>query len=160
MRIPSLFVLAALPLSLMADEAPAVAVKQLTLDAASQVAQATIKACRVKGVQVGVTVVDRNGLVQVSLRDTLAPPITLEISAGKARAAAYFSVSTEALGDRANTPIGRVPGVVMARGGLPIQAGGAFYGAVGVSGAPSGQTDEECAQEGMAALLEDLELGG
>lgn len=159
MRVLPLLLLSALPLNLLADEAPAVKVNQLTLDAATQVAQATIKSCRAKGMQVGVTVVDRNGLVQVSLRDTLAPPITLEISAGKARAAAYFSVSTEALGDRANTPIGRVPGVVMARGGLPIQAGGAFYGAIGVSGAPSGQTDEECAQEAMVSLIEELEMG-
>lgn len=159
MRHLPLLVLAALPLNLLADEAPAVKVNQLTLDAASQVAQATIKSCRAKGVQVGVTVVDRNGLVQVSLRDTLAPPITLEISAGKARAAAYFNVSTEALGERANTPIGRVPGVVMARGGLPIQAGGAFYGAIGVSGAPSGQTDEDCALEAMKPLVEELEMG-
>lgn len=159
MRILPLFFLTALPFLGLANEAPAVATKQLTLDAAGRVVHATIKACRAKGVQVGVTLVDRNGLTQVSLRDTLAPPITLEISAGKARAAAYFSISTEALTERANTPIGRVPGVVMAQGGLPIQAGGAFYGAIGVSGAPSGKTDEECAKEGMAELLEELELG-
>lgn len=158
MPIVPLIMLALLPLTGMAAEAPAVSTKQLTLDAAAKLAQDTLKACRAKGVQVGVTLVDRNGLVQVSLRDTLAPPVTLEISAGKARAAAYFSVSTEALSERANTPIGRVPGVIMARGGLPIQAAGAFYGAVGVSGAPSGQTDEECAKEAMAGLLEELEL--
>jgi uncharacterized protein GlcG (DUF336 family) len=46
----------------------------------------------------------------------------------------------------------------MSGGGLPIQVGGALLGAVGVSGAPSGETDEACAQAGLAPLLEELEL--
>ena len=46
----------------------------------------------------------------------------------------------------------------MSAGGLPIQVGGALVGAVGVSGAPSGITDEECAQAGIDAVLDDLEM--
>ena len=46
----------------------------------------------------------------------------------------------------------------MAAGGLPIEVGGALVGAVGVSGAPSGVTDEECAQAGVDAVLDDLEM--
>jgi uncharacterized protein GlcG (DUF336 family) len=148
-----------LPISVLAeDDAPSVSVKRLTLDAATNVAQAAIKACREQGVQAGVTVLDRNGIVQATLRDTLAPPVTLYISKGKAQAAVNFGVSTDALQDRANTPIGRVPGLVMATGGLLIEAGGVLYGAVGVSGAPSGETDQACAQAGVDAVLEDLEM--
>jgi uncharacterized protein GlcG (DUF336 family) len=29
---------------------------------------------------------------------------------------------------------------------------------VGVSGAPSGETDEECAQAGLDAVMDDLEM--
>jgi uncharacterized protein GlcG (DUF336 family) len=142
----------------LAEEDLSVSVKRLTLDAATKVAQGAIAACREKGIQIGVTVVDRNGIPQVTLRDTLAPQITLPISEGKAKASANFMAATKALADRANTPIGRAPGLVMSTGGLTIEAAGSFYGAVGVSGAPSGETDEECAQAGIETILDDLEM--
>lgn len=140
------------------DEALTVSVKRLTLDTATRIAQGAIKSCRDKGIQIGVTVVDRNGIPQVMLRDTLAPEITLRISKGKASAAANFSADTRALVSRANTAIGRVPGLVMSTGGVLVQAGGVLYGAVGVSGAPSGETDEDCAKAGLESVLEDLEM--
>ena len=43
-------------------------------------------------------------------------------------------------------------------GGLPIQAGGRLYGGIGVSGAPDGKTDEACAQAGIDAVIDDLEM--
>ena len=49
-------------------------------------------------------------------------------------------------------------GVLMAAGGLPIEFGGNLYGGIGVSGAPNGQTDEECAQPGLKAVAKDMEL--
>ena len=140
------------------EEALAVSVKRLTLESATRIAQGAIKSCRDKGIQVGVTVVDRNGIPQVMLRDTLAPEITIRIGQGKAVAAANFSTDTKALASRANTAIGRVPGRGMSTGGVLIQAGGVIYGAVGVSGAPSGETDEECAKAGLESVLEDLEM--
>lgn len=142
----------------VAEDAMMVQVKRLSLDTAVKMAQATMGACREKGIQIGVTVVDRDGTVQVMLRDTIAPPITLPISKGKALAAVNFSVATSELADRANTPIGRVPGLVMSAGGIPVQVGGAMVAAVGVSGAPSGETDAECAQAGIDAVIDDLEM--
>lgn len=141
-----------------AEDNLSVSVHRLTLDTATTIAKATIDECRKKGIQAGVTVVDRSGIVQVALRDTLAPQITLPISKGKAAAAVNFGVSTKDLADRANTPIGRVPGLVMSQGGLVIQAAGVTFGAIGVSGAPSGATDEECAQAGVDAVQDDLEM--
>lgn len=148
----------ALPATLVAEEAQVVEIKRLSMTTALKVAQATVAACQAKGIQVGVTVVDRDGTPQVVLRDTIAPPITLPISQGKAYAAVMFNVPTSQLGERANSPIGRVPGVVMSAGGLPIQVAGALLGGVGVSGAPSGATDEACAQAGVDAVKEDLEM--
>ena len=69
-----------------------------------------------------------------------------------------FNVATSELADRANTPIGRVPGLIMSAGGVPIQVGGSLLGGVGVSGAPSGDTDQECAQAGVDAVSTDLEM--
>lgn len=143
----------------LADEAaPTLSIKRLTLDSAVKVAQGTIHACRQKGYQVGVTLVDRNGIVQVALRDSLASPITLYVSKGKAKAAANFGGSTAGLAAQPNSPIGKVPGLVASTGGLTIEAGGSLYGAVGVSGAPSGKIDEECAKAGIETILEDLEM--
>ena len=140
------------------DENMMIQVQRLSLDTAEVIAKETIAACREKGIQVGVTVVDRNGIPQVAMRDTIAPPITLRISKGKAYAAVMFNVPTAELSERADTPIGRVPGVVMSTGGLPIQVGGSLLGGVGVSGAPSGVTDEECAKAGIEAVQTDLEM--
>lgn len=144
----------------VAAEPGTVTIKRLSLDAALKVAQGTVQACRAKGVQAGVTVVDRDGTPQVMLRDTLAPPITEPISKMKAVTAVNFSAPTSALASRADTPIGRVPGLVMAAGGVPISVGGTIVGGVGVSGAPDGKTDEECAVMGAKPVIEDLELGG
>ncbi len=141
-----------------AEESLTVSLKRLSLETARQIADAALADCREKGIQVGVTVVDRDGIPQVVLRDSIAPRIALEISQGKAYAAAMFGVPTSELGSRANTPIGRVPGLVMSAGGVPVQVGGVLLGAVGVSGAPSGKTDEACARAGIEAVREDLEM--
>jgi uncharacterized protein GlcG (DUF336 family) len=155
--------LAALSLAFAASSAPAedamvTQIKRMSLETATTVAQAAITACREKGIQIGVTVVDRDGIPQAALRDTIAPTITLPISKGKAYAAVMFNVPTSQLSERANTPVGRTPGVVMSTGGLPIQVAGALIGGVGVSGAPSGETDAECAQAGIDAVMMDLEM--
>lgn len=146
--------------SAIADEDQmAISVKRLSLDTTTQIAQATIQACRAKGIQISVTVVDRNGLVQNVMRDTVAPPISLTISRQKAYTAVNFGASTSLLSDRAGTAIGNIDGLVMSAGGVLIQAAGHTLGAVGVSGAPSGVTDEECALAGIDAVKDDLEMG-
>ena len=143
----------------VADETPpSVTLPHLSMETALTIAQGAIQACRKEGIQVTATVVDRSGTVQVALRDTIAAPITLTISRQKAFTAVNFKAATSAMGDRVGTPIGRIPGVVMWPGGLPIRAGGALLGAVGVSGAPSGTTDEVCAQAGIDKVIDDLEM--
>lgn len=142
----------------VADEAMVVAVKRLSLGTAQKVAQATIDACREKGIQIAATVVDRDGVVQAQLRDTIAAPITVPISFKKAYTAVNFNADTSALAGRADTPIGRLDFLVMSAGGVVIQSGGALLGAVGVSGAPDGETDDACARAGVEAVQEDLEL--
>ncbi len=145
--------------SVSAEEAaPTVDLKRLSMETAQLIAQGAIDACRKEGIQIGVTVVDRDGTPQAILRDTIAAPITLEISRQKAFTAANFNAATSQLTARADTPVGRVQGLVMSAGGLPIQAGGMLLGGVGVSGAPSGETDEACAQAGIDRVLDDLEM--
>lgn len=143
----------------LAEDTAMVSVKRLTLDTAVEIARGAIDACRAKGIQIGVTVVDRDGVPQVGLRDTIASPITLSISEMKAYTAVNFNAATSVLSERAGTPIGNIDGLVMAAGGLPIQVAGSLVGGVGVSGAPAGETDEACAQAGIDRVQGDLEMG-
>lgn len=144
-----------------ADDQPlTVNLPRLSMETALRVAQATVEACRKEGVQVAATVVDRGGHPQVVLRDVLAPDLTLTISRQKAYTAVSFNTATSGLADRAGSPLAYTDGLAMFAGGVPIQAAGVLVGAVGVSGAPSGETDEKCASAGVAAVQDDLDLGG
>ncbi|AOU98727.1 adenosylcobalamin biosynthesis, GlcG-related protein [Acidihalobacter yilgarnensis] len=142
-------------------EAPLmVKLPRLTLDTAQHIAKTALLSCRAKGVSVAVTLLDRGGNVQVVLRDTLASDLTLAISRDKAYTALSFNQPTAALSARAETPLGRMPRMAMFAGGLPIHAGGTLVGAIGVSGAPSGETDQACAKAGIDSLQTDLDMAG
>ena len=156
--IPLVCSLALCAPALAQEEAAMVSTKRMTMSTALMIARAAIDECTKKGIQIGVTVVDREGIVQVTLRDTIAAQITVPISKSKAYTAANFNSATSAMVDRANSAVGRSPGLIMSAGGLPIQVSGSLIGAVGVSGAPSGITDEECAQAGIDAVQDDLEM--
>jgi uncharacterized protein GlcG (DUF336 family) len=145
-----------------AEEPALVPIKRLSMEMALQIAQGAIEQCRKEGVQVAVTVVDRGGHAQAVLRDVLAMDLTLEISKQKAYTAMSFNSATSALEDRFTTPfsVPKIDGLVISAGGLPINAGGTILGGVGVSGAPSGETDEKCAQAGIDAVIADLEMAG
>jgi uncharacterized protein GlcG (DUF336 family) len=142
----------------MAEEEMVVNIKRLSMETTQAMAMAAVEACRKEGINVGVTVVDRNGIPQVMLRDTLAAHLTIEISKRKAYTAANFNAATSTLEDRADTAVGRFDDLIMSAGGVPINVGGFIYGGIGVSGAPSGETDEMCAQAGLDAVAEDLEM--
>lgn len=146
--------------ALAADFPVIVRIPRLTMEAAEKIAHATVMACRKEGIQVGVTVVDRGGLPMVALRDTLAPPVTLEVSRQKAYTAVNFNAPLSALEDRFTKPfsVGKIDGLVFSAGGLPIEAAGNIVGAVGVSGAPSGAQDEACARAGLDAIQADLDM--
>ncbi len=160
MKISMLLLMSIIAFSVNAeeDEAMVISVKRLTMETALTIAQESVKACRAKGIQVGVTVVDRSGNTQVVLRDVLAPDITVPVSYQKAYTAVSFSAATSALKRQANSSLAHVENMFFGAGGLLIQAGGQILGGVGVSGAPGGDTDEECAKAGIKAVSDDLEM--
>lgn len=144
-----------------ADESMTITTKQLSYNSAFRVAVAAMAACRKKGIQVGVTVTDRSGSTQVFLRDSLAPNITEPISHQKANTAIAFLAATSALENRFPTSAGvgaKTDGLIMTAGGIPIQAAGAYYGAVGVAGAADPLVDEQCAAAGVEEIVSDLEM--
>jgi len=138
-------------------------VKVLTPETALKAAQAALAKCRASGFQVTVAVVDRMGVVQVLLRDRFAGPHTTEMASAKAYTAASFRTNTTALAEatqpgRPQSGIRNRPGVAAVGGGMMIEAGGSLLGAIGVSGAPGGREDDACAEAGIAAIREDIEL--
>jgi uncharacterized protein GlcG (DUF336 family) len=135
--------------------------KVLTPEAALELAQAALKACRDKGYQVAVAVVDRSGTPQVMLRDRYAGAHTPDTATRKAWTATSFHSDTLALADatRAGKPqsgVRFVENALMLGGGVLIEAAGSMVGAVGVSGTPNGEQDDACAKAGVAAIEEKL----
>jgi uncharacterized protein GlcG (DUF336 family) len=137
-----------------------VPIQRLAMDMAVKAAQASIAACRKEGLSVAVTIIDRGGHSQVVLRDSLAMPITVPISKQKAYAALNFNSPTSALESRFTSPFAppKIDGLITSAGGLPITAGSTILGGIGVSGAPSGETDEACALAGIKAIIDDIEM--
>ncbi|MDX1347242.1 MAG: heme-binding protein [Thiomicrorhabdus chilensis] len=143
----------------VAEEPMTVNVARLSVDVTNKIAMGAIESCREKGIPISVTVVDRNGIVQTQMRDTMAPPVSLGISKKKAYTAVMFNVKGSQLGSRADSPLQSMgEGLAFMAGSTPIKAGGKMYGAVGVSGAPDGMDDEACAIAGVETVQMDLEM--
>ncbi len=131
-------------------------VKMMTPETALAAAQAALKKCRAEGYQVAVAVVDRSGVTQVILRDRFAGPHTPDMAVSKAWSAVTFRTNTtdlarETQAGRPMSGIRQRPGVAAIGGGLMIEGGGALLGGIGVSGAPGGDRDDDCAKAGVAA---------
>jgi uncharacterized protein GlcG (DUF336 family) len=159
-KIALMTLITATALPAMAAEMPVVVkIPRLTLEAAGKIAHGAVDACRKEGIQIGVTVVDRSGDPMVFLRDTLAPRVTIEISKQKAYTAVNFNAPLSTMENRFTKPfaVGKVDGLVFSAGGIPIEAAGNIVGAVGVSGAATGEQDEACAREGIKAIQFELE---
>ncbi|MBI3154943.1 MAG: heme-binding protein [Burkholderiales bacterium] len=135
--------------------------RSLTPETALQAAQAALQACRAQGYQVAVAVVDRGGLTQVLLRDRFAGPHTVGVATDKAWTALSFRSSTLDLVEAtaAGKPmngIRAVPRMLAVGGGILVEGGGSIFGAIGVSGAPSGEVDDACAKAGLKAIADAI----
>ena len=162
---PKLLALAALyaivPATPAAAQAP-LTVKEVSLGLAQAIAMGAIEQCRKDGFVVSATVVNRGGQVVAVMRDDNAGPHTLDSSRRKAYSSATFKAPTSVLGERvAASPaapgsLKDISDIIVLAGGVPITAGGAPIGAIGVGGAPSGAADEACAKAGIAKVADAL----
>jgi uncharacterized protein GlcG (DUF336 family) len=146
-----------------ADEEVLVTYKMMTPETALALAQAALQDCRDKGYQAAVAVVDRSGIVQVILRDRYAGMHTVDTARRKAWTAVSFRTDTMVMAE--NSQAGKeasgvrfVDDAMMIGGGMVIRAAGAIVGGVGVSGAPGGPADDECAKAGIDAIQGDLDF--
>jgi len=137
--------------------------KTLSPDLALELALETLEACRKEGYQVAVSVVDRFGNLQVTLRDQLAGVHTPETARRKAWTAVTFRTDTLTMAEATKagneaSGVRFVAQALMVGGGVPVEAQGSIVGGVGVSGAPGGQADDDCARVGIEAIIEKLEF--
>lgn len=158
----ALMALAIGPVHADSDEALAT-FKVLKPETAMALAKATLQDCRKRGYQVAVAVVDRFGVVQVIVRDQLAGPHTTETARRKAWTSVSFRSDTVALAEATayNQPqsgVRHVDQALMLGGGVPVESAGSMVGAVGVSGAPGGELDDECARAGIEAIADSLDF--
>ena len=137
--------------------------RSLAPETALQAARAAMESCRKQGYQVGVAVVDRSGVTQVFLRDRSAGPHTVEVAANKAWTATSFRTPTLAIAaeTQPGRPMSGIRGLsrmMAVGGGVPIEGGGFSYGAIAVSGAPTGEIDDACARAGIKAIADTIEF--
>lgn len=136
-------------------------VKTISLELARDIASESIKTCRKKGFQVSAVVVDRNGLIQVALRDDLASRFTLQIAEEKANSVILSGLNSgqfrKSRGD-IRSELNHMDDLIIMQGALPIEMAGSRIGAIGVSGAPGGDIDEACAQQALDKVSERLDF--
>jgi uncharacterized protein GlcG (DUF336 family) len=137
--------------------------KSLSPETALEAAQAALKKCRDNGFQIAVAVVDRFGQPQVMLRDRYAGLPAPDTAVSKAYTALSFRAATSDLSKsiksgQMDAGLARLPHVAMLAGGLMIEAGGTLLGGIGVSGAPGGDKDEECAKAGLDAIRDKIDF--
>ena len=144
-----------------AQDDPFTSFRSLTPGLALTVAQAAMEDCRQRGYQVTASVVDRSGVLQVTLRDRLAGPHTPDTAFRKAWTAVSFRTDTLELARNVETgeawALRHITGALPLGGGVRIIAGdGDMVGAIGISGAPSGAEDAECAVAGIAEIEDEI----
>jgi len=154
--------LAALPLAQAQSDAT-YAVRLLTPEAAQKAVNAALADCRKRGYQVAVAVVDRGGVAQALVRDRHAGPHTVQTAIDKGYTAISFRTDTLEFArltqpGQAASGIRQIPRVIAVGGGVQISGAGQLMGAIGVSGAPTGEADELCAKAGLKAISDDIEM--
>jgi uncharacterized protein GlcG (DUF336 family) len=123
--------------------------------------------CAKNGYKVVAVVVDTDGVRQAFLRGDGAPIHSVDNAYYKAYSIASLGSarkeeSTKQMADRmakaapSTVPQTQLPNVTFAQGGIAIMAGGGTIGGFGVSGAPGGNFDEECARGAMAKIKDRM----
>ncbi len=148
-------------LALAQESEALVTYKSLSPKTALKAAQAAMKSCQDSGYQIAVSVVDRFGIEQVMLRDRFAGAHTPDTALRKAWTAVSFRTNSGELGKLTESgeawAIRNVTNALPLGGGVFIRDGeGSIVGGIGVSGAPGGEADENCALDGITAIEDDI----
>lgn len=150
-----LFAAGALGLTAIAASQGLVTQRNLSLPMAKTIAEAALAACKEKGYNTAVAVVDRAGQVMVILRDEQATAQQAEMARRKAYTARMFRTTTLDFQKRTSDPAYAaqrdIADILALGGGVPIQVGNDIVGGVGSSGS-SQEMDDACAKAGVAKV--------
>jgi uncharacterized protein GlcG (DUF336 family) len=136
--------------------------KNVSMKMALLILEGTIEQCTKDGYRVSVVIVDRAGAVAAVLRGDGTNPHTVEFARLKAYTARTNprGQTTEQFKALTDAPerafLNQFPVVIVVGGGVPIKVGSEIIGGVGVSGAPGGELDENCAKAGIAKVTDSL----
>jgi uncharacterized protein GlcG (DUF336 family) len=143
-----------------------VTIQKLSAPLANELVGEAVASCAQKGYAVTAAVVDLDGVRQAILRSSGAPIHTLDNAYYKAYSASLTLArkedSTKAVAERMSknpattVPQTPLPNVTYAVGGVAIMAGGNTIAGIGVSGAPGGNFDEECARAAIAKIQDRM----
>ncbi len=144
-----------------------VTIQKLSAPLANELVGESVAECAKKNYKVVAVVVDLDGVRQAVLRGDGAPIHSLDNAFYKAYSSASLTLgrkeeSTKVIAERmaknppTTVPQTPLPNVTYAVGGMAIMAGGNIIGGIGVSGAPGGQFDEECARAGLAKIADRM----
>src|SRR5436853_3707203 len=140
---------------------------KLSAALANELVGESVAICAKNGYKVVAVVVALDGVRQAVLRGDGAPIHTLDNAYYKAYTVASLGLSrkeesTKQIADRmakappSTVPQTPLPNVTYAQGAIAIMSGGNTIGGLGVSGAPGGQFDEECARAAMAKIKDRM----
>lgn len=129
----------------------------ISSEMAQKMVDAAVAKARELGVSENVTVLDDGGNLKAFSRMDGAPILSIEMAHNKAYTA-LFGVSTQEFFNFIQGDPSLLAGIpTLARvaawaGGFPIKVGGEVVGAIGVSGAPTMDSDIACASASLALV--------
>jgi uncharacterized protein GlcG (DUF336 family) len=144
-----------------------VTTQKLSAQLANQLVGDSVATCAKNGYKVVAVVVDLDGVRQALLRGDGAPIHSMDNAYYKAYTIASLGLArkeetTKAIADRmakaapTTVPQTPLPNVTYAQGAVAITAGGQTIGGLGVSGAPGGNFDEECARAALGKIKDHM----
>jgi uncharacterized protein GlcG (DUF336 family) len=144
-----------------------VTTQKLSAALANELVGESVAQCAKNGYKVVAVVVDLDGVRQALLRGDGAPIHSMDNAYYKAYSIASLGLSrreetTKQMADRmakatpSTVPQTPLPNITYAQGGVAIMAGGNAIGGLGVSGAPGGNFDEECARAALGKIKDRM----
>jgi len=135
--------------------------RNISLPLALNIANAAMAACKGDGYDVSAAVVDRAGDLKVLLRADTANPHNADLARRKAYTARTFKVPSMEVAKRTNGPTDLsgqrfLVDIIPLGGGVPINVGNDTIGALGISGSPTQEADEKCANAAIASVAAQL----
>jgi uncharacterized protein GlcG (DUF336 family) len=144
-----------------------VTTQKLSAALANELVGESVAECKKNGHAVVAVVVDLDGVRQAVLRGDGAPIHSTDNAFYKAYTSASLTLArkedgTKTVAERmakapaTTVPQFALPNVTYAVGGVAIKVGDVIIGGLGVSGAPGGQLDEDCAMAALAKIKDRM----